>query len=147
MFGRLMFLAIVGMLAGCSESPPGEKAEAPAVGATKFNLRCTGETKTFPANSPATVSALADVLRFDLETRTWCREQCQETFEIERVEAGELVLGSYDDGAGDVGVTMTMRVNRVTGQYSSSVRSALINISTTAQCVREPFTGFPARQF
>lgn len=111
-----------------------------------FDLVCTGVQRTGDTTPPI---AWKERMRFDLESRRWCRGACTSAGPIAHVTADEIQIADSRAGTGgpaDVQLTLsrtdgTIREAVMVGWSGSSYAIA------EGKCVREPFTGLPRRQF
>lgn len=111
-----------------------------------FDVVCTGLQQTEDAKPPI---AWKERMRFDLESRRWCRGACKSAAPIANVTTDEIQISDSRAGTGgpaDVQLTLSrtdgvIREAVMVGWSGSSYAIA------EGKCVREPFTGLPKRQF
>lgn len=117
----------------------------------QFNLTCigqqfVGDAKNFEREE--LWKRYVVVYRIDLESQRWCRDECRETFELSRVNSTEIFInGTPEERYSEV--HYVTKINRETGKLSSSFTLGpnLPVIWQNADCLREPFTGFPSLRF
>ena len=119
---RIIGLIALLLLAGC-ENP------------NQFNLVC--QLPTQPSVDPK----LTQIgYRVDLKAMRWCnddgpgKEGCSQTDEIIKVTPERLTLSTG---------SVSIEINRENGAYYSDLMGLIVN----GQCVKKPFTGFPAKRF
>lgn len=141
----MLYVAVTSGLAHLSVSATAQNTPA------QFNLTCigrqfVGEAKDFKREDLWETFVI--IYRIDLETNRWCSDKCLETFEISHINSKEIFLaGSPEDKWEEV--HYFTKLNRETGKMTSnsSLGRNLPIIFQTADCLREPFEGFPPRRF
>lgn len=140
MFSRTLAVTVATMfLTAC-----GAQSQAQAQ-ATKFNLRCVGETwfTVGGQNEKKTSKWKADI-RVDLEERKWCIWECDRILDIVEVTDDQIVLQELKQSLethGENWIEVTTFVNRMSGDYLTVQDQNLIHGETSATCERRPFTG------
>lgn len=119
----------------------------------RFDLNCVGKTYESgegglanKANHfPKTVR-----YRIDFVEGRWCRDECKETEAIVALDNQSIILEQSAEG--ETSYDKVVVLNRETGQLLDRFRvfwpkEARLMIMTTANCVKEPFSGFPSYKF
>ena len=117
----------------------------------QFNLNCIGRQFVGEARDLGRddlMKSFVVVYRIDLDANRWCSDKCLETFEISYSNSKEIFLSGTPKERFSPTRYVTI-LNRETGKLSSSFSLGrdMPIIFQTADCLREPFEGFPSRRF
>lgn len=134
---------------------------ASVASAAAFNLLCTGQVLLYSTEAPreAGLAAALDAIvnpkpikpptafqaeyRVDLKRGRWClHDLCDQSFQLDNVTDGELVLAYSADRKG-----LTITVNRETGAYYRRSDQPDGFTEVRGQCVRRPTPGLPKPKF
>lgn len=118
---------------------------------TKFNLTCIGRQFIGEWRDSGRENLMKNfvvIYRIDLNANRWCSDKCLETFDISHVDSKEIFISGSPDERFSSTRYVTI-LNRETGKLSSnfSLGRDMPIIIQTADCLREPFEGFPERRF
>jgi hypothetical protein len=114
------------------------------VASAAFNLVCTGNVVF--GQDFKTLHPFETVLRIDLQSNRWCKNDCISTAPFFSVT--DTVIVFQDDNKGEC--CTSEGVNRESGKYMLRIRpdtQSWALVTQIGSCVRAAFTGFPARKF
>jgi hypothetical protein len=122
-----------------------------AQGETKFDLTCVGEVRRHPGTEVGSYVPWTGRLKIDLETKTFCQDDCSKVEQIYSITPEKIVLLRKADGE----VFDFSEIQRSNGFYLrthsiTKIENGTINDQAEdyrATCSPAPFSGFPKTLF
>ena len=140
---------LVCFLFACACNKPQQKAQpqvakaATTSDARKFDLICDGSEILNDKMSSKTHTNY----HVDLDSGTWCADDCKRIFNIVDFQPGELTLGVAASATNEI--SNIIKINRVNGQLDGTVIAKTIGFESheTASCRVGPYAGMPTTKF
>lgn len=123
-------------------------ASATYAQATKFDLTCTGTTRTLaPSALIDETKPYSTTYRIDLDALKWCSGDCGATWKVVEASPTAITLEGKSVDTPREHETLRNVVSRVTGEHSiaaeSGIGSRRMAMFWKGQCERAEFSGFP----
>lgn len=109
--------------------------------ADKFDLVCTGETKTIDLETLSSNSKpFATRLRIDLASKKFCADECGMTMDIFEVTPSAIIFEKGEMHPAPGQMKIINQVNRETGTYLRYSSDRGLSVNTKAACEVAEFT-------
>jgi hypothetical protein len=110
-----------------------------------FNLLCTISSATMGHEPLKSSEGLQLEYRVDLAADRFCGGMCSETEPVAKVTETMIYLKMQQEDEKSIGDLL--QISRESGRYLWLITAGGIETRMAGECVKTPFTGFPARIF